>query len=135
MLQLRAPANTQLAVQGVTITFDGINPSAKPIFVELVKQQNDGTFGATAPLLSRTKPSGASLQASGAQDASVEPSLAAANAYQDGKDLAPSAGLTYTFPLPDGERVLGGGERLGVRCTLASGETVVNARVQIDFEE
>ena len=125
ILQLIAPANTSLRVQGFGVFFAGVSVTDAPIVVELLRQTNAGTVTARTPL--KRGVSATALQATGAENATAEPT--ASDILWSGA-VHPQMGVE--IPLVGKEIQMDGGTRLGLRVTAA---VSVNVRAHIDFEE
>lgn len=128
VLQIVAPTNHRVAVKGWGVFFDGTSVSAEPVQVELLYQTTAGTMSANTPKrtdggLSET------LQTTAQDNASAEPT---AGDVVDVAQVHPQQGYEKMFVFGYNEVVLGGGDRLGIRCTAPAG---VNVRAKILFEE
>lgn len=127
ILQLVAPAGIILAVQEILLSFDGISNTAEPVQWEILRQTTAGTMTARSPL--KIKDTSTALQATGQENATVEPT--AGDILKAGH-IHPQAGALYPLPLPDGEVELPGGGRLGLRINAPA---AVNCRATIGGEE
>jgi hypothetical protein len=125
ILQLVAPANQSLRVQGFGVFFQGVSVTDSPIVVELLRQTTAGTATARNPL--KRGISGTAIQATGQENASAEPT--ASDILWSGQ-IHPQAGAE--IPLIGREILMDGGTRLGLRVTAA---VAVNVRAHIDYEE
>jgi hypothetical protein len=125
ILQLTAPTNTALRVQGFGVFFAGVSVTDAPIVVEVLRQTTAGTATARTPL--KRGVSGTTIQATGSENATAEPT--AGDILWSGQ-IHPQSGAE--IPLIGREFLMDGGSRLGLRVTAAVG---VNVRAHIDFEE
>lgn len=126
-LQLTAAANIRVAVQAITVSFDGNSNTAVPVVIQVLRQSTAGTMTART---ASPKDDGISstIQAAGSENASAEPT---AGTIVLQYHIHPQAGAQYPLPLP-GEIVLAGGGRLGVKLNAPAN---VNCLVNIEFEE
>jgi hypothetical protein len=127
ILQLVAPAGIILAVQEVLLSFDGVSNTAEPVQWELVRQTTAGTMTGRTPL--KTKDTSTALQATGQENATVEPTL---GDILCAGHIHPQTGAIYPLPLPDGEIELAGAGRLGLRINAPA---AVNCRATLKGEE
>ena len=126
-IQIIAPANHRVIVQGWSVFFDGTSVNAEPVIVELMFQTDAGTMSALTPV----KTDGSmpeTLQVTAQHTATVEPS---AGDVIERKNIHPQAGYEKIFPLGQ-EPKLGGGDRMAIRCTAPAN---VNVTGEIVFEE
>lgn len=128
VLQIVAPANHRVAVKGYGVFFDGTSVTAEPVQVEVLYQTTAGTMSANTPRridggLSET------LLTTAQDAATVEP---AAGDVVDVVEVHPQQGYEKMCVFGYNEIVLGGGDRLGIRCTAPAG---VNVRAKFLFEE
>lgn len=126
VLQLVAPANTILAVTGFSVSFDGISNTAEPVQVVLLRQTTAGTATSRTPL--KTKDTSTTIQATGQENATAEPT---AGDILKTFHIHPQAGALYPFTF-DEEIELAGGGKLGLRLTAPA---IVNCLATINFEE
>jgi hypothetical protein len=110
-MQLVAPANVILAVNGAWVSFDGISNVAEPVLVEILRQTTAGTMTARNPL--KTKDTSTALQATGQVNATAEPT---AGDVLKTFHLHPQAGAIIPLDF-DKEIEVPGGGRLGMRIT------------------
>lgn len=127
VLQLAAPSNHRVKVLRWAVFFDGTSGSAAPVEVILVRQTTAGTMTALTPKklddsLSET------LQTSAQHTATAEPT---ATDVVDMIEVHPQSGFEIIFPLGQ-EVIIGGGDRLGIKCTAPA---AVNVRAKMVFEE
>jgi hypothetical protein len=117
----------RLAVQAVTVSFDGVSNTQQPVLITVQRQTTAGTATARAPLKKDTDIATA-LQATGQENFTVEPT---------NSDIVlqilihPQAGTQYPLPLP-GEIIVPGGGRLGVSMNSPA---AVNTVCTIEGEE
>ena len=126
-VQLVAPANHRLVIQRWGVFFDGTSVGNEPVQVELLRQTTAGTMSALTPVkgddsLAET------LQATAQHTATVEPT---AGDILDVVKVHPQSGYEVILPLGQEYRV-GGGDRIGIRCTAPD---AVNVRAKIVYEE
>lgn len=125
ILQLIAPTNQALRVQGFGCFFAGVSVTDAPIVVELLRQTTAGTVTSRTPL--KRGISGTTIQATGGENATAEPT--ASDILWSGQ-IHPQSGVEV--PLVGREILMDGGTRLGLRVTAA---VAVNVRAHIDYEE
>jgi len=132
ILQLLAPSNVIVVVQGADISFDGISNTAEPVIVQWQRQTTAGTGGVSRNPL-KTKDTSTSLGATGLEGPSgtwtAEPT---AGDILRIFHIHPQAGVVYPLPLPDGELELASTGRLAIVVTAAAG---VNCLATISGEE
>lgn len=127
VLQLVAPTNQRVKLLSFGVFFDGTSVSAEPVQVDLQRQSTAGTSAANTPV--KVDDSLAETLLTTARDAfTVEP--AGTDVLWVG-EVHPQASYVEIFPLGQ-EFIIGGGDRLGIRCTAPAG---VNARAFMKFEE
>jgi hypothetical protein len=127
VLQLVAATGVIVAVQGLTVSFDGISNTAEPVQVVLERQTTAGTMSARNPL--KTKDTSTALQLTGQENASAEPTSGdRLHVFH----IHPQAGVAMPLPLPDGEIEIPGGGRLGLKITAPAN---VNCHATIIGEE
>ena len=125
--QIVAPANHRVILQGWSVFFDGTAVTNEPVIVEVLFQTSAGTM--TPLTLVKTDGSlPETLQTTGQHTATVEPSSGDVIAR---KNIHPQAGFEKIFPLGQ-EPKLGGGDRIGIRCTAPD---AVNVVAELTFEE
>lgn len=125
ILQLIAPTNQALRVQGFGIGFAGVSVTDAPIVVELLRQTTAGTVTGRTPL--KRGVSGTAIQATGGENASAEPT---ASDILWSMQIHPQSGAEVSFV--GREILMDGASRLGLRVTAG---VAVNVRAHIDFEE
>lgn len=113
VLQLVAPAAQRVAVSEATISFDGISNTAEPVSVQVRRQTTAGTATARAPLRLDDDIATA-LASTGQENFTVEPTDSDILATME---VHPQAGVIYQLPIPDGEIVIGAGDRLAIKAT------------------
>jgi len=113
VLQIVAPAAQRDAISEATISFDGISNTAEPVVVRVVRQTTAGTSTARAPLRLDDDIATA-LASTGGENFSAEPTDTDILATME---VHPQAGVIYQVPIPDGEFVIGAGDRLGIKAT------------------
>lgn len=127
ILQLASAANSLVAVQEVTVTFDGTVAANTPVIVQLVRQTSAGTMTNRTPL--KLKDTSTALQSSGQENASAEPTVGdMIRTYH----IHPQAGVLYPLSLPDGEVEMAGGTRFAVKVNAVQN---VNCLATIIAEE
>lgn len=127
VLQLVAAANHRVKLLQWGIFFDGVAVSAEPVQVVIQRQSTAGTSTTNTPKkiddsLAET------LQTTANDNATAEPT--SGDVLWAG-EVHPQAGYSEILPLGQ-EFIIGGGDRLGIRCTAPAG---VNARAIMKFEE
>jgi hypothetical protein len=110
-MQLIAPTNTILAVNGAWVSFDGVSNTGVPVIVEILTQTTAGTVTARNP--QKTKDTATALGATGGVNASAEPT--AGNVLKT-FHVHPQAGVIMPLDF-DKEIEVAGGARLGMRIT------------------
>jgi len=127
VLQILAAANIRVAVQAITVSFDGNSNTAVPVIIQVMRQSTAGTMTART-ITPKDDGVSSTIQASGSENASAEPT---AGAIILNYHIHPQAGAQYPLPLP-GEIILAGGGRLGIKVTAPAG---VNCLANIEMEE
>lgn len=127
VLQLVAAANHRVQVLEWSVAFDGTSTTAEPVLVELLRQTTAGTMSALTPVkmddsLSET------LQTTAQHTATAEPT---AGDVLRRIEVHPQQGFVQEFGLGN-EIIVGGGDRVGIRCTAPA---VVNVVAGIRFCE
>src|SRR5438067_1296581 len=125
VLQLLAATGVRLAIQAITLTFDGTSNTAEPVNLRLVRQTGAGTATSRAPQKKDTDIASA-LQVTGQENFTVEPT--SDDAIVLTFHIHPQAGVQYPLPLP-GEIIVPGAGRLGVKITAPAN---VNCLVTIE---
>jgi hypothetical protein len=129
ILQLVAPANQRLDCRSVSIGFDGVNPSAEPITVELLRQTTAGTMTAATPV--KDSAGAESIQSTAQKNATAEPT---AGDVLRRWEHHPQAG-SFERVFDKREIEIPGGTRLGLRATIPTAGAAVNATAHISAEE
>jgi hypothetical protein len=127
-LQISAPANQRVAVQQVTVSFDGLVNTNAPVKVQIMRQTTAGTATSTATIVRKDNDASTAIQTTVQDGFTVEPT------YSDilwTCFVHPQTGIIYPLPIP-GEIVLAGGGRLGVVCIAAQ---AVDVLVSVEGEE
>lgn len=127
VLQILAAANHRVKILRWWVTFDGTTSGNDPVLVELVRQSTAGTSSALTPRkvddsLAET------LLTTAVHTATAEPTT---GDTLDTKHVHPQSGYEVTLPF-GAEVVVGGGDRVGIRCTAPQ---AVNVVAGIHFEE
>lgn len=128
LVQIAAPTNHRVKVVRWGVFFDGVSVSAEPASIRLLRQTSSGTMSAlTANPLDDSLAE--TLQTLAQSNATAEPS---AGAVVDTIEVHPQTGYEMIYPLGQ-EVIVGGGDKLGIECTLNSNG--VNAKAKLIFEE
>ena len=127
VVQLTAPSNQRVKILGWGVYFDGTSTTAEPAQVTLSRQSTAGTMTSLTPVplddsLAET------LQTTAQHTATVEPTTGAAI---DMAEVHPQGGYEVIYPQGQ-ERLVGGGDRVGLVCTAPAN---VNVRAKLIFEE
>ena len=127
VLQLVAAANHRVKLLKWGVFFDGTSVSAEPVQVTLERQSTAGTSSANTPV--KVDDSLAETLQTTARDVfTVEPTSGDVLGVFE---VHPQSGYAELLPLGQ-EIIIGGGDRLGIRCTAPAG---VNCRAFMMFEE
>lgn len=118
VLQITAPTNQRVAIQQISVSFDGTVNTAVPVVVVVRRQTTTGTAGSSAAtIVKKDNDISTNIQTTAKDTFTVEPTgsdiLWASNIH-------PQTGVIYPLPIP-GEIVIAGGGRVGVVCTAAAG--------------
>lgn len=111
------------------VHFDGIDPVAQPVIVELAFFTTAGTSSGTPPTPTKVQPRGAAetVQTTIGHNFTAEPTL---GDVARRKNVHPQQG--WEEILSDGREIeIAGGQRLGIKCTAPAGVNVV-AEMEID---
>jgi hypothetical protein len=120
VLQVVAAANHRVLVEQISVSFDGISPTAEPVIVELLRQTTAGTMSALTPV--KLSDAGSeTIQTTAQHSATAEPT---AGDVLWRVEIHPQTGIEKLFPLGQ-EMIVAGGGRLGVRCTAPAAVNVV----------
>ena len=130
VLQLVAPANHRGKLLGWGVFFDGVAAADEPIEVVIQRQSDAGTMSANTPK-KRDDSLAETLQFTAQDNASAEPT--SGDILWAG-EIHPQTGYEKLYPLGQ-EPIIGGGDRMAIRCTVPSGSAGVNARAYMHFEE
>lgn len=120
VLQIVAPSNHRLKVLRWGVFFDGTTVGNEPVLVEIVRQSTAGTMSALT-LVKNDDSIAETIQSTAQHTATAEPTSG------DVIDIAkvhPQSPWVVLFPLGQ-ELKVGGGDRLGIRCTAADAVQVV----------
>jgi hypothetical protein len=112
LLQLVAPTNQRLALLELCVSFAGVSNTDQPVLVELLYQSTAGTSSALTPV-QETPVGTETLQATALQTFTAEPTT---GGIVRRWTVHPQSGLVLPM-MP--ELRIGGGQRLGLRCTAA----------------
>lgn len=126
VLQLAAPTNHRVKVLGWGVFFDGVNTSAEPAQVRVLRQTSAGTM--TVATIVQLVPVPETTQTGAQHSATIEPT---ASDVLDIVECHPQQGYEVKFPMGQ-EIIIPGGGRLGIDCVAAAG---VNVRAKFFFEE
>jgi len=126
VLQVKAPTNQRLKVKRWGVFFDGIDGTAEPVQVRLLRQTDAGTLSSVTPV--KQVAGSETVQATAGHTATVEPS---AGDVIDVAEVHPQTGyeVVISFDMPI--EVPGGGW-IAIECTAPA---TVNVRAKIIFEE
>jgi hypothetical protein len=124
VLQLVAPTNQRLRIQGFSITVAGTSPV--DLTVRVVRQTTAGTSGTTVTPIQLEPGAAETIQTTAATNFSVEPTSTDVLEY---KRLQGS--FEKIYPLGQ-ELIIAGGGRIGIECTCTAIATVA---AEIRFEE
>lgn len=119
---LIAAANIRVALQAITLTFDGTSNTAVPVEIHLQRITSDGTGTGQNPQKKDSDISSA-LVTTGKVNYTVEPTYTA-NAFMLSEFIHPQAGAQYPLPLP-GEIIIPGGGLIGLWCNAPAGVDVL----------
>jgi hypothetical protein len=129
VLQIKAPAAQRVAVQQISISFDGTVNTNTPVKVVVFRQTTDGTAGSsTATIVRKDNDGTTAIQTTAKDTFTVEPTSGDQHwiCY-----IHPQTGVIYPLPIP-GEIIVAPGGRLGVVCTAVQ---AVDALAVIEGEE
>ena len=128
-LQVTAPTNQRVAVQQITVSFDGALNSATPVTIQLVRQTTAGTTSSpSATAKKKDSDISTAIQTTVADGFTAEPTSTDVlwTAF-----VHPQTGMAFPFPTP-GNVVIAGGGRVGVLCNAPA---AVDVLVSLDLEE
>lgn len=123
-------ANGLIRITELGVSFDGVTADAEPVLVELCSstQATAGTAGSSPAPVQVGGPT-RTVQASGAEDYSAEPTvLTAIRKWL----VHPQTGIVFQFPLGREPEQVVTGDGLCIRCTAPA---IVNAQAYLEFEE
>jgi len=127
IVQLVAASNHRVKVTRWGVFFDGTDVTEEPVQVEIVRQSTAGTSSANTP--KKLDDSLAeSLQTTARENCTAEPTTGDI-LYR--YNIHPQQGYETVYPFGQ-EIKVGGGGRLGIRCTAPA---AVNVNTFIEFEE
>ncbi len=126
ILQIVAPANQRLKLKSWGVFFDGVNGSAEPVEVRLLRQTDAGTMSSLTPI--KQVAGSETIQTTAQHTATVEPTE---GDLIDGAEVHPQSGYEKLIPF-DMPVEIPGGTRIGIECT--AGEAV-NVKGKMIFEE
>jgi hypothetical protein len=129
MIQLLAATNQCIKVGELSMSFNGTSNTNAPIYVESVKQTSAGTFSNTTTLVKEDAGRGETIQATGKDTASAEPTDSGAVTMAE--YVHPQTGFLWQAPFGQEQFIIGAG-RLGFRQTAANS---VSAGVRAVCEE
>lgn len=117
----------RIAIQAITLSFDGISNTGVPVVVRVVRQTTAPT-GTTRNPLKKDTDIASALLVTGLENVSIEPtdSDIVLTHY-----IHPQGGVQYSLPLP-GEVIVPGAARIGLKITAQAG---VNCLATIEGEE
>lgn len=129
LLQLVAPTNQRVKITNISISSDGITPTAIPMRVRILRQTTAGTGGsAVTPVLVEPELT-ETIQTTALSAPTAEPTAGAV--LRD--FVVPQYMGNYEFFLPMGQEwMIGGGGRIGIEITASAS---VNVSVEAQFEE
>lgn len=126
LLTLTASANVALVVDLVSISFDGVSPTAGKILVEVERSATGGASSTNNPPIKVNASDSETLQATGARSYGT----AASGTVVASEYVHPQAG--YTMPISAGGMKIKAGEQIAVSVTAPA---AVNACVRMNFWE
>lgn len=118
VLRVNAATDRPVDVAEIGVSFNGVDNTAVPVLVELLRLADNGTMTAVTPV-KQNDSLAEGIGATAAKPDSAEPTT--------GDVLRtwyvhPQTGLVEVFP-PDARPVVGGGDRIGIQCTAPAGVT------------
>lgn len=129
VLQLIAPADQDVAIRGLSISFDGTSGSAEPGIVEMLIQTSAGTSAAATAVHEERTKAGRTIRATALKNFTAEPT--GNTPILRRFHCHPQTGVEFRWWI-DEEILLLQGERLGVRVTMPA---VVNCLAVLYCEE
>ena len=128
-IQLKAPTNQRVAVQQITVSFDGTVNTNTPIICQVFRQSTAGTVsGSAATIKAKDNDIATAIQSTVQDGFTAEPTATDQHWITF---IHPQIGVVYALPIP-GEIILAGGGRLGVALTAPQ---TVDVLVTIEGEE
>jgi hypothetical protein len=128
-LQVKAPTSQRIAIQQISVSFDGTVNTNQPVKVQVIRQTTAGTVsGSAATIKIKDNDIGTAIQSTVQDGFTAEPT------YGDQHEIFfvhPQTGVLFPLPIP-GEIILAGGGRLGVVCTAPNN---VNVLISCEGEE
>ncbi len=107
-----------MALRGFSVSFDGILGTAEPVQVEILRQTDAGTMSAATEVVDI--PQSEAIQVVALKTATVEPTPGdILRRY----DIHPQTGFERSYAF-DEEIIIGGGGRIGLRCTAPAAVNV-----------
>jgi len=126
ILQWVMPTNQRGDLRSVAVGFDGINPTAEPVQVELLRQTTAGTMSSATVV--KDSAAAETPQSTAQKNATAEPT---AGDVLRRWEVHPQAG-TSVEKFDKREMEMAGGTRLGLRCTAPAN---VNVTASMSVEE
>jgi hypothetical protein len=114
-----AAANHRVKIKGIEVFFKGVSPTDTPVKISFYRFSSDGT-GSTGTLYLQDENAGETIQTTGKISYTAEPTLG--NIFKIW-EIHPQTGLVVYFP-PGEEIIIKGGNKMGIQCTAAQGQTV-----------
>lgn len=131
LIQLLAATNHPIRITEIGISFEGDNNLAKPVLVEFLIQTTAGTASSLTPVKITQSHSG-TIATSAQETFTAEPT---ASDIMKLWTVHPQ-GVPWVYSVPDPPAFeIPGGSRVGLRTTLASGESNVDGYPYIEWDE
>lgn len=124
LIQVVAPTNQRLVISEISVSFDGVSNTAKPIQVDVLRQSTAGTMSSLTPVKVNSSDS-ETLQTTAQHTATAEPT--AGNILMT-ENVHPQTGYTWQAPFGK-ELIVPGGGRLGVRLVTPGAGADAVARI------
>ena len=128
IIQLVAPADQDVALTEWKIGFHGVNNTAEPIKVQLVRQTTAGTMSALTPRIKDGRLTGSTLRTTAQHTATAEPTT---TDILDSWTIHPQTSGGWQWSEKT-EIVIGATQRVGLIVTAAN---TVACDATLDFEE
>lgn len=128
LIQIVAPTNQRLVVNELSVSFDGVSNTAKPIQVDVLRQSSAGTMSSLTPV-KRNSSDSETIQSTAQHTSTGEPT--AGNILMS-EQVHPQTGYTWQAPFGK-EIIVPGGGRLGIR--LVTPGAGADAFARINYEE